>query len=462
MYSLVLLPVTGPMSTVNSFRQIDGGSWGTRAPSDILYYFFVMAIKDTPTTAITVSQVCRRWRATAISSPTLWTKISMVCIRAHQQHSWTVTYLKRSQSLPISFYLKAHRKMSVREVEVVLTRHAHRFRSLSVLASNYRLTFTLWPQFSQAMASLTNFEYRVIGDIRVHVQRDNPPIQPFQIAGTSRHGLIEWAKWDASTITSLTLNYIGPESKLSLRDFHEIFVHCRHTLTRLELLGFAPTQDKKDPVPRIALPVLETLLIGYIDTIVPFMELIHMPRLHSLTLRDILQTPENHLYKPRRDWYFGMQATHVGRIFELMQGVHLTHLAIYGEQFGFPAEFRHLLLGLKALKSLVLYAAAETYYDVLFEDQIILPSLSDLLITYVDHTRSLSPFFGRRAAAKSQPLRKLTLTNDCVLVMEAEGFLEGVMAGCPSISAITDPVLEMYNVVAEGEREIVVNGVVIV
>lgn len=440
----------------------NGGSWGTRTPGDILYYLFVMANNDTRTTAVVVSQVCKRWRAVAVTSPTLWTKISMLCIRANQQHPWTVTYLKRSQNLPISFHLKASRRLTSREIEVVLIRHAYRFRRFRVLASNYHLTLTLWPQLSQAMPSLTHFEYRIIGDIHVHIQRNARATGPFHIAGASRHGVIEWAKWDTSTITSLMLNYIGPEAKLSLRDFREIFTHCRDTLAHLELLGFAPTYDKKRPVPRITLPALETLSLGYIDNIVPFVELVHTPILQSFTLRNIITTPENHLYEPKRDWYGGMRGTNVGRIFELMQGVPLRHLAIFGEQFGF-VEFRGFLLGLTGLKSLVLYAAAEAYYDVLFDGEVLLPSLSDLLITYVDHTRSLGPFLRRRAEAELPLLQKLTLTNDCVLLMESEEeLLEEIMEGCSSISAITDPILGTYNVVAEGEWNILIDGAVVV
>lgn len=435
------------------------GPWGTRTPIDILYQLFTMANKETPTAAIVVSQVCKRWREFAVASPTLWTKISMFCILPNRKHLWTITYLERSQTMPVSLHLKASRCLTPQEIESVFIRYAHRFRYLSVQASNYHLSLALWPQLSQALPSgLTRFEYRIISDMQVHIERNALATGPFRIAGVSRNGAIEWGNWNTSSITTLKLNYIRPEATLSVGAYRAIFTHCRGTLAHLELLGFAPSDDKNRPVPRITLPALETLSLGFIDNILPFVQLIDTPVLRSFTLRNIVATPENSGYEPLQHWRSRMWGTSMARVFELMHGMPLTHLAIYGEMYGPAVEFRGFLLSLTKLKSLELYASANLYYDIVFDSEVLIPSLSDLLITSAHHIRYVDAFLRRRMTAGLPSLRKLTITKDGVSFLMNRSDKHLIIEGCSTITAIADPILYTRNV-ADGERDLMVGGV---
>ena len=89
----------------------------------------------------TLAAVCRRWRAVALSTPSLWTQFGMgsghecqlqagVCISSQPAILRCCLQLERSQALPIDVLCKFNDNTCAKFMLRALAKHAHRWRSL--------------------------------------------------------------------------------------------------------------------------------------------------------------------------------------------------------------------------------------------------------------------------------------------------------------------------------------------
>ncbi|KAF8063381.1 hypothetical protein FPV67DRAFT_1506312 [Lyophyllum atratum] len=433
-------------------------SAAARLTGDVLYLIFTQLKNDevdSPSKAIpTVSHVCRTWRNVALRSPLLWTSIRMRCIPRPQTHPWLVAHLHRSQNCMVDLHLFATRPLTPQEHEYICRLHAHRFRSFKVCASNWALTRLLWKQFFDSMPLLETYEYTAMHDLHFRVTRDSPKEQhPFPFPIIFRNFGLYWAEWDATNVTSIVLNYVGPDDRMDMEDLSQVLTACRSTLRSLELVGAAPFWDSSNyAIVPVTLPALGTLKLGYADNIVPVVELINAPNLKSLTLRDLYDVPD--FERPYPKLSPGAQPTNIADIFRLLQYTDLTELAIFGEKYSKGAGFREFILSMPNIKSLSLYATADEYYKVLFDPTLsedITPLLSRLLITPMKFLEPFLYFIDSRGEAKLPLLAKLVVSESCEAFVHDH--IEEFVARVPSISTIADPTPRVYTPV--DERDIV-------
>ena len=388
----------------------------------------------------------------------------MRCVRVEQEHPWTITHLKRSKHCMVALVLDAFRHLYPHELRTIFEPHGHRIRCLKIKGINYHLTPMLWRQLTGLMPFLEEYDYVVPHDITLRLRRDEPKApRPFPFPPVHRTNFyITWSLWNTSGLTSLVLRYVGEQDKIRLQALHEMLLQCRLTLRRFEWVGLAPIVDPDRHIPNIHLPAMEALNIGYLDDVVPLLNLLDVPNLKSLTLRDILLTPDldrTHVLPEV------LGDTDMKYIFHFFQRNQLTDFALFGEVHCQIDEFRQFLLNMKSLETLTLYCCADEYCVALFDPDIspdaMVPSLKRLLITPIGYTGSLVLFLQDRIRTGLLPLRQLTMTTDGMTVIQEEGLLPELMKGAVSISTVTDPWPTEYTVFHESERDVVLDGVVV-
>ena len=281
-----------------------------RLPFDVLWLIFeYISHGEFLKGPITLSHVSQLWRQIALSSPFIWSNITILlnddasATASPQQHLLASAYLKRSQNVPITLTIHATRPLETREKNELLQPHAHRFCSLQIKASKESLAILLWMQIemNMPMPRLEAFE-TVISDTsesRIGINRTITTIEEtINIIPpvSASDGLICWDLWCPRRLTSLTLETACLSNKPDLEDIYAMLATTCNTLQKFHYLGLISSIDDSDAhwqVNRnhLEFPELHSLAVFCNDSMVPLLQFMIIPKLESLTLRDFVAYP---------------------------------------------------------------------------------------------------------------------------------------------------------------------------
>ena len=150
---------------------------------------------------------------------------------------------------------------------------------------------------------------------------------------------ILWSTWHLRNITSLTVSYLelGTDPRIPNRDLLDILSRNMSTLEHLEIIDTAPIICMLEFPCTVTLPRLTSLSIGYVraSLMVRLVQALSLPKLRSLTVRDVTRTPE--FSTPKYIW--GWLGNHVkdvqmegalGLLTALSNFPTVTHLKVSG------------------------------------------------------------------------------------------------------------------------------------
>ena len=197
------------LSLVQGLRNL--ASSVSRLPPDVLERILTMRVSERDLLA--ASCVCRRWRATLVASPRLWTKFQ--CADMAQ----TLQYLERSVPVPINVTADFYSDV---QAVIALKSATHRFRSLTLRLRSFDLV-RVFHQLVTPAPALERLEVHATSHLG-----DGPPVHP-SIPSSFLGGCMPALK-------SLHLN--GINSRLDLSGFP--------SLTRLTLIANAHIVDMSE------------------------------------------------------------------------------------------------------------------------------------------------------------------------------------------------------------------------
>ncbi|KAF8845534.1 hypothetical protein BDN67DRAFT_961900 [Paxillus ammoniavirescens] len=326
-------------------------------PIDILAYIFDLGThfdwKDVVDFPILVSQVCRSWRNLALSTPTLWTNIfisSASIARWVTFHPGPVlakasAFVTRSQRCPL--HIKAElmvpdrtnlvnqvcslfvRMIATATIELIALVHDRvktlhietdvndavfmaTFRLLSLglpMLEEWHVNFgnandsfkrRTWSAPNQTFAEFDASEHRRgwLGDgtQQLSVEASLPRLKALSLCGVRA----TWAHWSIGNLTSLSLSYMSVADRPCVQHLRDVLEKNAASLERLELFAMLPRKWAEDQTPRIILPKLRELRVGYADQseAIGLFMVLEMPSLKSLALCDV---PRSLHYMHRRD-----------------------------------------------------------------------------------------------------------------------------------------------------------------
>ena len=278
--------------------------------SDVLIQNFKhVSVSDPVKGSLLISQVCRHWREVALASPFMWVDITVRLRRVRVGGSDTIAsgssrhpmklvqvYFQRSQKAPISLTVDAARCFRHKEKMKLLRPHARRLRSLHIKANTESLVNSIWLQlkmhcgqmplleaFSTVVenASVINIEGKFDSDTTGIVNTIIPPVT------TSDRNLINWALWNPTGLTFLTMDATRLWEKPNLDDIYRLLATTCYTIKHFEYLGYISTiNNPENPQTHLLLPALRSLVVFCHEDMVPLLSIMDIPELDSLILRD--------------------------------------------------------------------------------------------------------------------------------------------------------------------------------
>ncbi|KAG8875324.1 hypothetical protein FRB98_007959 [Tulasnella sp. 332] len=285
--------------------------------NDILYKIFLLAFEDHPRTIpLVVSHVCRRWRAFALGSPILWTRLIFDRSGVDSFERERV-WVSRSNGAPLDIEIngKAFEESGdgaqrVRRMMQVLEPHAGRWRSLR-LSNIPNDTFIILGNLLTNMA-VPNLETLVVTHRTWRPRNTKWTFRPFQTTGapqlrrlTLRSTPIEWDSPLFHNLHRLTLGVLGVPWADQVFVASKVYNLLSQSPDLEELIvssvgGFMgspprrklqPTDDAwsippaLDGVPSIARPKLTKLFVDSSEVIDTLLQSVQMPALKALPVK---------------------------------------------------------------------------------------------------------------------------------------------------------------------------------
>ena len=355
-----------------------------------------------------------------------------------QQHLWVSAYLDRSKKLPITFNIHATRLFETWEKEELLKPHAYRIRSLHFKASEGSLANIIWMQMGKnmPMPSLEEFETEISGSSCISMNgklaTDENIIPPVS------DGLVFWNHWKPTGLTKLRLDTTLLFNKPDLDEiYHALSTTCL-TLHHLEYQGLIGSLDDDEANTagrsHLEFPELRSLAVLCNDDMVPLLQLLIIPALDSLTIRDFITYPATTLNPIEEMDVDEFTFDPNGLFLVIKQWTTITNLEIYGLDMSdseFPddmsqalPEMLEYIKALDNLSSLVLYGigVATSIARTLFtHKEPLLPNLSRFLLGISetrmstdasdtdDHQDDLTDYLNTRRRHQLPRLRKLSI-----------------------------------------------------
>lgn len=386
-----------------------------RLPYDILEQIFrYVCFCDPLTGPIFASQVSRSWREAALTSPCIWSNITIkleIPPTRSQRHTLPRLHLERSQSFAIELTIYARRRFTPPEEKMLLLPHAHRFRSLHVNTDTTYLASCLWLNLEMKMPRLEMFETVVSNFSSISINRkiDTIDEEVDIIPRVKKEDKkVDWDSWKPTGLTALTLDasHLHNPPK-DLDNIYRVLDASRHTIQCVEYKGLVASIDKAAASTHrrhLELPALRSLAVLGYDNMVPLLEFMIIPALDSLTLRDNPVYPirntseETDLAQAQGLDELTHHVDANGLLPALQNWTSITHLEIFGVDLPFddsdssrpPELILSYIKSLDQLTSLVLYGigAATTIAYTLFKHdptkKPLLPKLSRFLLAIIE------------------------------------------------------------------------------
>ena len=377
-----------------------------RLTFDALWHIFsYVSIIDPLKGPITVSHVSQHWRLVALNSPFIWSNITIrlpvntdnTGTGSPQQHLLASAHFKRSRDVPITITILATRPFETGEKKELLQPHAHRILALDIKASEGSVANLLWMQmgtdmpmprlevFDTVISDFSRISIKTASTIRVMAEENKiiPPVFD---------SLVFWDLWNPSGLTALTLETACLWNKPDLDDIYLILATTCQTLQHLKYQGLIGSLDDdkvSTGLSPLEFPELRSLTILCNDNMVPFLQLMIIPALDSLTLRDSLTypatTPATTPAAEEMDVdHFTFDPNDLFIV--IKRWTSITHLEIYGLEVSTDHIMPEMLKYIKALSqlsTLVLYGsgvATSIAHTLFTHREPLLPNLSRFLL----------------------------------------------------------------------------------
>jgi hypothetical protein len=326
-------------------------------PIDILVYIFHLGThfdqKDRVDFPIIVSHVCRSWRNLALNTPMLWTSVFissasiaewvafppgpvlprasafvirskrcplhikaqlMVPDRANLDNQVVSLFVRTLTTATIELIALVHDRVRTMRIETDVNDAVFMatFRLLSLglpMLEEWRIDFgnpndsfkrRTWSVPNQTFAEFDASELRRgwLGDgtQQLSVDASLPRLKALGLTGVRA----TWAHWSIGNLTSLSLSYMSDADRPTMHHLRGVLEKNAASLEQLELFAMLPRKWAEDQMPRIILPKLRELRVGYADQseAIGLFMVLEMPSLKSLALCDVPRTLH---YMHRRD-----------------------------------------------------------------------------------------------------------------------------------------------------------------
>jgi hypothetical protein len=412
-----------------------------RLTFDLLWLIFgYVCLSDPLKGPMSVSQVSHLWRLVALESPLIWCNITIRLCTCSQNHHLASVYFKRSRNVPISLTIHAIRHIQSWEKMELLLPHAHRFRSIHIKASVGSLANLLWLEMNMLMPRLEAFDTVISNASQISINRKIATIDEHIniIPPVSTHNLpvpvVCWDLWNPSGLTYLTLDTTRLWNKPDLDDIYHALATTCHTIQHFQYQGLIACIDNAqvNTRSRLEFPELRSLAVLCPDNMVPLLQLMTIPALDSLTLRDFIVYPATISTIPATELMDIDELTLTfdpdGLFRVIKQWKSITHLEIFGiddlpsDDLSPPPELLNYIKSLHQLSSLVLYGigAATSIAHALFmhdpTDEPLLPKLSRFLLAINDMApnHDLCHYLIARRRHNLPHLQKLSINLDYI------------------------------------------------
>ncbi|KAJ7367761.1 hypothetical protein DFH08DRAFT_829297 [Mycena albidolilacea] len=227
-----------------------------------------------PSSPTVLTQICRKWREIALTTPALWRAISLseLAIPIGEQAKLVDTWLTRSRCLPVHFQF-SNRFAPSRAAEVLASVVPHRARweyldlhhlppsHVHIVAGPMPLLRRL--EWLPHNPTTKKFACREVPLLRTAVLND--------VAAGSV--ILPWVQ-----LTSLTLLRVYPEECVPILQHTFNLVHCQ--------LALVARYDDEDTLPDITLPYLRSLTLDGDALGTEILEALIVPALHDLRIAE--------------------------------------------------------------------------------------------------------------------------------------------------------------------------------
>lgn len=330
-------------------------------PNEVLLDIFAIAIVPSISNAVScvlpfrLSHVSKLWRALTLGFPTLWTNISIhetLSLTSFKYHKLprVAKFLERSGTLaltidiwvvshPISFeelFSKAwpdddldDYHQCLENLSLILAPHVWRFRSLSIVCSDFsdiayiQRSFPAVPMpqlefwsVRQTCGSGLAFEDNLVdmGDmtalrIPLHPPKDvthdmNPLMFPRLRSAIFDATPMEWSRFCPRNLHYLEIDFLPTQARPSGDVLRHILLENEHSLVSLKIYGASPLSKASQPY---EMSNLERLDIGYAfpEELLPFVGDIKLPNLVHLVIEDISRSSSPDFLRQELDYNHG-------------------------------------------------------------------------------------------------------------------------------------------------------------
>ena len=437
-----------------------------RLTFDVLWHLFGhVSLSDPLKGPMSISHISHQWRLVALSSPFIWSNITIRLYTSSQQHFLASAYFTRSRDVPITLTIHATRRFNSWEKTELLQPHAHRIRSLHVKASEGSLANLLWMEMDMPMPRLEAFDTVISNTSRISTNRKIVTIDDSENANiippVSFDSLVCWDLWNPTGLTTLTLDTTCLWNKPDLEDIYHLLATICNTIQHFEYKGLIACIDNAEMSIRshLEFPELRSLAVLCHDNMVPLLQLMIIPALDSLTLRDFIVYPST---VPTATELVEMDELTINLALDqdglfqvIKRWTTITHLEIYGiddlssdDLSSSRPELLAYIESLNQLSYLILYGigfATSFAYTLFSRDdqagQPLLPKLSCFVLAVVQMSTNndLSHYLIARQRHHLPLLQKLSINSEYVQHLYDLNRIDILWESSKKVFVIDDP-----------------------